>query len=92
MSRKEIIIQKYLILSKELEEFVDKSIFPIIDENFNIVDVLALIHFYFPKDKEEEYINTINYLIATNDIKIKNENLSAVHSLIISFLNFLNNI
>ena len=75
-----------------MKEFIDKSLFPSLDE-FIIIDVVSLLNLFFPKDQtEEEYINTIKFLIRQKEIVISDDHLPIVINLIIDFINFLNNI
>jgi hypothetical protein len=92
ITKKELITEHYLILINALEEFIDKSLFPSLDE-FIIIDVVSLLNLFFPKDQtEEEYINTIKFLIIQKEIVISDAHLPIVINLIIDFINFLNNI
>ena len=92
-TKKELITENYIVLRKALEEFVDRSIFPSLEE-FEIVDVIYLLNLFFPKDKDdEEHLNMIKFLISEKDIVIKDDHLPIiVYNLIIDFINFLNNI
>ena len=92
ITKKELITQNYIILINALKEFIDKSLFPSLDE-FIIIDVVSLLNIFFPKDQtEEEYINTIKFLIRQKEIVISDDHLPIVINLIIDFINFLNNI
>ena len=92
ITKKELITQNYIILINAMKEFIDKSLFPSLDE-FIIIDVVSLLNIFFPKDQtEEEYINTIKFLIRQKEIVISDDHLPIVINLIIDFINFLNNI
>jgi len=92
ITKKELITQNYITLINALKEFIDKSLFPSLDE-FIIIDVVSLLNLFFPKDQtEEEYINTIKFLIRQKEIVISDDHLPIVINLIIDFINFLNNI
>jgi len=92
ITKKELITENYLTLINALKEFIDKSLFPSLDE-FIIIDVVSLLNLFFPKDQtEEEYINTIKFLIRQKEIVISDDHLPIVINLIIDFINFLNNI
>ena len=91
-TKKELIIENYLILRKALEEFVDKSLFPSLEE-LEIVDVIYLLNLFFPKGKDDEdHLNMIKFLISSKEIIIRDEHLPIVYNLIMDFINFLNNI
>jgi hypothetical protein len=91
-TKKELIIENYIILIKALEEFVDKSLFPSLEE-LEIVDVIYLLNLFFPKSKnDEEHLDMIKFLISSKEIIIRDEHLPIVYNLIMDFINFLNNI
>jgi hypothetical protein len=91
-TKKELIIENYLILRKALEEFVDKSLFPSLEE-LEIVDVIYLLNLFFPRSKnDEEHLDMIKFLISSKEIIIRDEHLPIVYNLIMDFINFLNNI
>jgi predicted nucleic acid-binding protein len=90
-TRKELIIENYLILKSALEEFIDGSLFPSLDD-YDITDIVYYLNLYFPKNKEEEYINTIEKLMNQKGIQINDDDFTTVVNLIIDFINFLNNL
>ena len=91
-TKKELIIENYIILINALEEFVDKSLFPSLEE-LEIVDVIYLLNLFFPKSKnDEEHLDMIKFLISSKEIIIRDEHLPIVYNLIMDFINFLNNI
>jgi len=91
MTRKEIIIENYLILKLALEEFIDGSLFPSLSD-YEITDIVYYLNLYFPKNGEEEYINTIEKLMNQKGIQINDNDFTTVTNLILDFINFLNNI
>ena len=91
MTRKEIIIENYLILKLALEEFIDGSLFPSLSD-YEITDIVYYLNLYFPKNGEEEYINTIEKLMNQKGIQINDNDFTVVTNLILDFINFLNNI
>jgi hypothetical protein len=91
-TRKELITENYLILTKALEEFIDKSLLPSVDD-LDIVDIMYLLKHFFPKEKsQDEYIDMIKFLISEKEVVISDDHLPIVTNLIIDFINFLNNI
>jgi len=91
-TRKELITENYLILTKALEEFVEKSLLPTLDD-LDIVDIMYLLKHFFPKEKtQDDYIAMINFLISEKEIIITDDHLPIVINLILDFINFLNNI
>jgi hypothetical protein len=91
-TRKELITENYLILTKALEEFIEKSLLPTLDD-LDIVDIMYLLKHFFPKEKtQDDYIAMINFLISEKEIIITDDHLPIVINLILDFINFLNNI
>ena len=90
-TRKEIIIENYLILKLALEEFIDNSLFPSLSD-YEITNIVYYLNLYFPKNGEEEYINTIEKLMNQKGIQINDNDFTTVTNLILDFINFLNNI
>jgi hypothetical protein len=88
-TRKELITEKYISLKIQLEEYIDDSLFPSI-EDIDISDIIFYLNVYFPKNGESEYITTIENLL--KPIQINDNDISTVTNLIIDFISFLNNI
>ena len=89
LTRKDLITEKYTELKIQLEEYIDGSLFPSI-ENIDISDIVFYLNFYFPKNGQKEYIATIEKLL--KPIEISDNDISEVTNLIIDFITFLNNI
>jgi len=89
LTRKDLITEKYTELKIQLEEYIDGSLFPSI-ENIDISDIVFYLNFYFPKNGQKEYIATIEKLL--KPIEINDDDISTVTNLIIDFITFLNNI
>ena len=90
-TKKDLIIEKYLILKSSLEEYIDSDLFPSLDD-YEITDIIYYLNLYFPKNKEEYYINTIEKLMKQKQIQINDDDFSIITNLILDFINFLNNI
>ena len=89
LTRKDLIIEKYKELKNQLQEYIDDSLFPNI-EDIDITDIIFYLNFYFPKNKESGYITTIENLLKPVDIN--DNDISTVTNLIIDFITFLSNI
>ena len=89
ITRKDLITEKYKELKNQLQEYIDDSLFPNI-EDIDITDIIFYLNFYFPKNKESGYIKTIENLLKPVDIN--DNDISTVTNLIIDFITFLNNI
>lgn len=91
-TKKELITENYLILTKALEEFVEKSLLPTLDD-LDIVDIMYLLKHFFPKEKtQDQYIDMIKFLISEKEVLISDDHLPIIINLILDFINFLNNI
>ena len=91
-TKKELITENYLILTKALEEFVEKSLLPTLDD-LDIVDIMYLLKHFFPKEKtQDQYIDMIKFLISEKEVVISDDHLPIIINLILDFINFLNNI
>ena len=90
-TKKDLIIENYLLLKSSLENYIDSNLFPSLDD-YDITDIIYYLNLYFPKNKSEQYINTIEKLIKQKKIDIDDDDFSTIVNLIIDFINFLNNI
>ena len=88
-TRKELIIEKYCILEKQLLDFLDADILPDIDD-VDICDIVFIITFQFLGiETEEQYERKITEMIKSNNLEISKEKLSSVVPLISSFVQWL---
>ena len=91
-TKKELITENYLILTKALEEFIEKSLLPTLDD-LDIVDIMYLLKHFFPKEKtQDQYIDMIKFLISEKEVVISDDHLPIIINLILDFINFLNDI
>ena len=90
-TKKDLITEKYLVLKSSLEQYIDSDLFPSLDD-YEITDIIYYLNLYFPKNKEEYYINTIEKLMKQKQIQINDDDFSTITNLILDFINFLNNI
>ena len=88
-TRKDIIIEKYCILEKELLKFLDRDILPDLDE-MDVCDLVFIITYQFMGvEKEEEYEKKIVELITSHDLEVNKDNLKHIVPLISSFVQWL---
>ena len=90
-TKKDLVIHMYKYLKSELENYIDGSVFPSLDD-YDITDIIYYLNLYFPKGNEEEYINTIEKLMKQKQIDINDDDYTIVNNLVLDFINFLNNI
>ena len=91
ITRKEIIEQKYNLLKDQLEQYINQSLFPSVDD-YSINDIVYYLNLYFPKGGERLYNDTIERLMKNKNIELDDNDYSDVTNLIIDFINFLNNL
>ena len=91
ITRKEIIEQKYILLKDQLEQYINQSLFPSVDD-YSINDIVYYLNLYFPKGGESFYSDTIERLMKNKNIEINDNDYSDCVNLIIDFINFLNNL
>ena len=90
-TKKDLIINKYQYLKSQLEVYINSNLFPSLDD-YDITDIIFYLNLYFPKGREEEYINTIEKLMKQKQIDVNDDDYTIVNNLILDFINFLNNI
>ena len=88
-TRKELIVEKYCILEKELLKFIDQDILPDI-EDIDICDIVFIITYQFMGiETEKDYEKKIVEMIKLNDLEVSKENLNSIVPLISSFVQWL---
>ena len=88
-TRKDVLTNKYEILKSKLELYVDKDLFPSLD-NFDMVDIISFIKLYFPIGTD--YNETIRGLMKEKEIIVSDNDFWIISSLIIQFIENINNI
>jgi len=87
-TRKDVLTNKYEILKNKLELYVDKDLFP--SNDFDIVDIISFIKLYFPIGTD--YNETIRGLMKEKEIIVSDNDFWIISSLIIQFIENINNI
>ena len=87
-TRKDVLTNKYEILKTKLELYVDKDLFP--SNDFDIVDIISFIKLYFPNGSD--YNETIRGLMKEKEIIVSDNDFWIISSLIIQFIENINNI
>jgi hypothetical protein len=87
-TRKDVLTNKYEILKSKLELYVDKDLFP--SNDFDIVDIISFIKLYFPNGSD--YNETIRGLMKEKEIIVSDNDFWIISSLIIQFIENINNI
>jgi hypothetical protein len=87
-TRKDVLTNKYEILKSKLELYVNKDLFP--SNDFDIVDIISFIKLYFPIGTD--YNETIRGLMKEKEIIVSENDFWIISSLIIQFIENINNI
>ena len=87
-TRKDVLTNKYEILKSKLELYVNKDLFP--SNDFDIVDIISFIKLYFPNGSD--YNETIRGLMKEKEIIVSDNDFWIISSLIIQFIENINNI
>ena len=88
-TRKEIITKQYEVLKEQIKLYIDIDIFLSLDD-YDISDLILFINIYFPQDSD--YNKTIKKLMDDKNIVIDNNAYWMISSLIINFIEKINNI
>ena len=88
-TRKELIVEKYLLLEAELKKYVTDDIFPSLD----CIDVADLVYYitliFLGVTTDEQYRIKIRELLITNGIKISDTHIGIIIPLIQSFVEWM---
>ena len=88
-TRKELIVNKIVALEKTLEIYVDKRLFPSLDE-IDVADLVFYITFTFVGLNDSISMGEkVKELIVANNVTITDENLVKVVPLVIDFIMWL---
>ena len=88
-TRKELIVNKIVALEKTLEIYVDKKLFPSLDE-IDVADLVFYITFTFIGLNDTVSMGEkVKELIVANNVTITDENVVKVVPLVIDFIMWL---
>jgi hypothetical protein len=90
ITRKNVITAKYLLLKNQLEQYLPNTFYPWSIGELDISYILFYFNLYFPKNKEKNYLETLETILEPYEISDSHKN--AVKILIIDFVIFINNI
>ena len=86
-TRKKLIIDKYISLINDLEKYTDKSILPVLGDDFDVVELIVYFNYFFMScNNEEEYRLVILDIIDSNNINIEPDKFKIVFPMIFQFL------
>ena len=82
-----LIIDKYTTLIKDLELYPPKSILPVLDDDFDVVELIVYLNYFFMScENKEEYRLVILDIIDSNNINIEPDKLKIIFPMIHDFL------
>ena len=88
-TRKELIVEKYSQLERELSNYLDTDIFPNLDD-IDVCDVVFLITYQLMNiDTNEQYKVKIKEMLQSNNLEITEEKLISIVPLISIFVKWL---
>ena len=86
-TKKKLIIDKYMTLTKELEKYTDKSILPVLGNDFDVVELIVYFNYFFMScNLKEEYRLVILDIIDSNNINIEPDKFKIIFPMIHHFL------
>ena len=86
-TRKHLIIDKYTKLIDDLEKYTDKSILPVLGDDFDVVELIVYFNYFFMNaNSEEEYKMVVLDIIDSNNINIEPDKLKIIFPMIHDFL------
>ena len=86
-TRKHLIIDKYTKLINDLEKYTDKSILPVLGDDFDVVELIVYFNYFFMNaNSEQEYKVVILDIIDSNNINIEPDKLKIIFPMIYDFL------
>jgi hypothetical protein len=92
-TRKHLIIDQYTKLINELEKYTDKSILPVLGDDFDVVELIVYFNYFFTScNLEQEYKLVILDIIDANNIIIEPTSFDIVFPLIHEFLIWFKNL
>ena len=86
-TRKHLIIDKYTKLIDDLEKYTDKSILPVLGDDFDVVELIVYFNYFFMNaNSEEEYKMVVLDIIDSNNINIEPDKFKIIFPIIHIFL------
>ena len=88
-TRKQLIIEKYTTLIDELEKYTDKSILPVLGDDFDVVELIVYFNYFFLScQTKDDYRMVILDIVDANGINIEPDKFKIVFPLIFDFLSW----
>ena len=92
-TRKKLIIDKYISLINELEKYTDKSILPVLGDDFDVVELIVYFNYFFMScESKDDYRMVVLDIIDSNNIIIEPTAFDIVFPLIFNFLIWFKNL
>ena len=88
-TRKKLIIEKYTTLIDELKIYTDKSILPVLGDDFDVVELIIYFNYFFLScESKDDYRMVILDIIDANGINIEPDKFKIVFLKIFDFLSW----
>ena len=92
-TRKHLIIDQYTKLINELEKYTDKSILPVLGDDFDVVELIVYFNYFFTScESKDDYGKVILDIMDANNIIIEPTAFDIVFPLIHKFLIWFKNL
>ena len=86
-TRKQLLVDKYTTLIKDLEQYTEKPILPLLDDDFLVVELIVYFNYFFLScNNEEEYRMVVLDIIDSNNVNIEPDKFKIVFPMIFEFL------
>ena len=93
-TRKTLIINQYLRMSKDIENKIDKKIMPNIDDNkkYDFVDIVTLFTYHFIDLSDDNHKDKINTIIEMLNIELSQNEKDEVYPIFFDFIKWFKNL
>ena len=93
-TRKTLIINQYLRMSKDIENKIDKKIMPNIDDNKknDFVDIVTLFTYHFIDLSDDNHKDKINTIIEMLNIELSQNEKDEVYPIFYDFIKWFKNL
>ena len=86
-TRKKLIIDKYISLINELEKHTDKSILPVLGDDFDVVELIIYFNYFFMScESKDDYQMVVLDIVEANSIKIEPDTFNRIFPMMHDFL------
>ena len=91
-TRKTLIINQYLRMSKDIENKIDKKIPCIDDRTYDFVDLVTLFTYHFIDISDDNHKDKINTIIEMLNIELSQNEKDEVYPIFFDFIKWFKNL